>query len=101
VTNHGGTLLLGGKVNALNGVIIANVGIATLGTATGTITATGYTNILGTNIYVNCIGTAVAVTIKNNAGTPVATNTVVTGGTIIPLQPCGSISAASGLSGTY
>src|SRR4029077_7955809 len=76
-------------------------GISTFGTATGNITATGYTNINGTNVYVNVLGAAVAVTIKNNAGTAVATNTVVTGGTIIPLQVNGSVSAVGGLSGTW
>ena len=91
--DNGGTGLAWKKVTSYS--------LATLGTTTGTITATGFTNTLGTNIYINAIGTAVAVTIKNNAGTAVATNTVVTGGTIIPLQPGGSVSAVSGLTGTY
>ncbi len=97
---NSGTPTLGASFSQEYGLVVTKA-ISTGGTATGSITATGYTNILGTNVYVNCIGTAVAVTIKNNAGTPVATNTVATGGTIIPLQPGGSISAASGLTGTY
>lgn len=77
------------------------VGVATGGTVSGTITSTGFTNTTGTNVYVNVIGAGVATTIKNCALTAVATNIVVAGGTIIPLQAGGAVSAAAGLSGTW
>jgi hypothetical protein len=83
-----------------NGVVTLTGGITTQGTATGTITATGWTNTTGTNCYVSAIG-AVSIVIHDNAGTAWATNTGFSTGEIIPLQAGGSITAASGLTGTW
>lgn len=83
-----------------NGVVTLTGGITTQGTATGTITATGWTNTTGTNCYVSAIG-AVSIVIHDNAGTAWATNTGLSTGEIIPLQAGGSITASSGLTGTW
>ena len=100
------TVMVGGLTNYTtgnlkSGSVLQSPGIATTSVLSGNITATGFTNTLGTNVYgINAIG-AVSITVKNNAGTTVATLTGTVGGTVIPLQPGGSVTAASGLSGTY
>lgn len=65
------------------------------------ITATGVTNATSFNVYAYPICSSVTFIVNNSAGTPVHTNTsaTMTGTTPVPLQPGGSITAASGLSG--
>lgn len=77
-------------------------GIATLGTSSGTITATGWTNLTGTNIMVDFDASSSTVTNFDNAGNPWRTNASLTGNDLFTiLQPGGALKASGGLSGTW
>jgi hypothetical protein len=75
--------------------------LITLGTSTGAITATGWTNTTGSKCFVNLIGSSSTFTIYDNSGTAWATNASFTRVITVPLQAGGKITSASGLSGTW
>lgn len=60
-------------------------------TASVAISATGWTNTFGKNAAVYFDGTAMTYTVKNNAGTPVYTNTAAVVGASVILQVNGAV----------
>ena len=79
---------------------VASYGFTTQGTNGGKITATGWTNTTGSNCVVCAFGTT-SITVNDCNGNPWATNTGISTGEFISVQAGGSITASSGLSGTW
>ena len=84
-----------------NGVTFAKFGLGSTSSQTPiAITATGITNSWTNNGTAFLTDSGTTYIVNNNAGTPMFTNTTPTVvGLPVPLQPGGSITAASGLSG--
>jgi hypothetical protein len=90
----------GNLVTALK--VTATTGLKTTATTTAQITSTGYTNSTGVNGYAYVKGTAVTYTNFDGSGAAYFTNTtLVNDSQCIHMQAGASITAASGLSGTF
>ena len=83
-------------------IISNNNNVTTFGTTTGTITATGWTNTIGTNCMIDYDASSSTITNFDSSKANWRTNSALTGGNYFTIvQPGGGIKASGGLSGTW